>query len=80
MSTRRERELRLTSDQAAYVGKALDASVRRVVKIYSQPYRFTYDGCERDRAIIKQVLEGIVYELHRDLEDTLARVTRRFIP
>ena len=80
MSTRRERELRLTKDQAAHVEKALDASVNRVVKLF-QPRRTTnYHDSAHDHAIVLQVLDGIKYELHRDLENTLARITRRHIP
>ncbi len=86
MSTRRERELRLTGDQAAYVGKALNASIRRVVALFQArsanptSYHDGHHDSAHDRAIVMQVLNGIAYELHRDLEDTLSRVTRKYIP
>ena len=80
MSTRRERELRLTADQAAYVGKALNASVRRVVTLFATHGSTKYEGHEHDQAIVRQVLDGIKYEMQRDLDDTLSRIIRRYIP
>lgn len=80
MSTRRQREMLLSSDQALYIGKTLDASVRRVVKTYLSKSTVTYAGRGHDQKIVDQVLQGIIYDLHRDLENTITRITKRFIP
>lgn len=79
MSTRRQRELLLSKDQALYVEKALDTSVRRVIQKFLAKSTI-YNGASHDNEIVQQVLRGIVYELHRDLESTLGRISRRFIP
>lgn len=79
MSTRRQRELRLTSDQAEYVRKSIEATISLVVLNY-RAKSTTYEGREHDQEIVDQVLRGIIYELRRGLGDTLDRITKRFIP
>ena len=80
MSTRRQRELRLTRDQMEFIRTALEASVRRVVTLFAAHNSTEYEGDENDRAVVRQVLDGVVYELEKDLIDTLARITRKHLP
>ena len=80
MSTRRQRELLLTSDQRVYMAQAFDASLNRVQKLFRPTSPAAYEGSEHDRQIARQVLNGVIYEIRRDLNDTLTRITKRHIP
>ncbi len=80
MSTRRERELLLSRDQAAYVAQSLTSSIYRVVAKFRATRPVVYEGADHDRDIARQVLDGVIYELRQSLQDTLDRITRKHIP
>ena len=75
MSTRRQRELLLSGDQAKLISNTLMESVARIVKAF-RTHRIEYEGYKQDRLVAIQVLNAIVPEIKHDLDKTLAQITR----